>query len=134
MNLLQRTLIFIPAIVLIAMFGCDRKPDPRSTANMDTQSVRGQSVRHIEVQVSSAGDIRVDGVSMSIDQVDARIAKLANEGGTVWYYREAASGEPHPNAMRVFELVVKHRLPISMSSKPDFSDYIDEKGSSQPRK
>lgn len=91
-------------------------------------------MRHIEVQVSSTGEIRVDGTPMSIDQVDARIAKLASEAGTVWYYCEGATGEPHPNAMRVIELVVKHRLPISMSSKPDFSDYIDDTGESHPRK
>lgn len=134
MNLLQRPLIFIPVFVSIAIFGCDRKHDPRSAANSDTQSVRGQCVRHIEVQVSSAGDIRVDGTPMSIDQVDAPIAKIANESGSVWYYRQAATGEPHTNVMRVLELVMKYRVPISMSSKPDFSDYIDEKGVSQPRK
>jgi hypothetical protein len=36
--------------------------------------------------------------------------------------------------MAVVELVVKHRLPISMSTKPDFSDYVDGDGTSRPRK
>jgi len=30
--------------------------------------------------------------------------------------------------MAVVKLVVKYKLPISMSSKPDFSDYVDESG------
>jgi hypothetical protein len=32
------------------------------------------------------------------------------------------------------ELVIKYRLPISMSTKADFADAIDANGRSQPRK
>lgn len=38
--------------------------------------------------------------------------------GEVWYFRENPQAEPHSNAMAVVELVVKHRLPISMSTRP----------------
>ena len=121
--------------VLIAVGGCDRKTDSQSSqATSAAPSSSAQTTRRVEVQVNSAGEIRVDSVLVSLDQVDKRFAKLAGEGGEVWYYREAPLGEPPPNAMRVIELVVKHRLPLSMSSKPDFSDYIDENGQSQPRK
>jgi hypothetical protein len=134
MTLIERTLKFCGVVVLIVTGRCDRKPNPPAAASLGTQSAQGQSMRHITIQVSSIGEVRVDGVSTSLDQLDARFAKLADEAGTVWYYREAATADPHPNAMRVMELLVKHRLPISMSSKPDFSDYIDETGTSHPRK
>jgi hypothetical protein len=35
--------------------------------------------------------------------------------------------------MEVLRLVLDHGLPISLSSKPDFSDYIDPSGVSHPR-
>jgi hypothetical protein len=35
--------------------------------------------------------------------------------------------------MAVLRLVMGHRLPVSFSSKPDFSDYVDEAGASHPR-
>ena len=35
---------------------------------------------------------------------------------------------------RQLDLSIKYRLPISMSSKPDFSDYIDGSGQSRPRR
>ncbi|MFA7006063.1 MAG: hypothetical protein WC429_18610, partial [Verrucomicrobiia bacterium] len=41
--------------------------------------------------------------------------------------------EPPPIWKDVMDVVAKHRLPISMSSKPDFSDFVDEKGVSHPR-
>jgi len=88
---------------------------------------------HIQVQVNASGEVRVDGVLTTIEQLDLRFGDLAKVGGHVWYYREAAQREPPANAMRVLELVVKHRLGITMSSKPDFSDYIDACGVSHPR-
>jgi hypothetical protein len=32
------------------------------------------------------------------------------------------------------QLIIKYKLPVSMSAKPDFSDYVDAKGVSRPRK
>jgi hypothetical protein len=49
------------------------------------------------------------------------------------YYRENARSEAGSEAMSVIDLVVKYGLPISLSSKSDFSDYIDANGQSQPR-
>ena len=62
-----------------------------------------------------------------IEQLD-KIFQAAKENNTgVLYYREAAGGEPAPQSMEVIKLVVKHKLPISMSTKPDFSDVVDAK-------
>jgi hypothetical protein len=36
-------------------------------------------------------------------------------------------------AIEIVKLVVAHKLPISLSSKPDFSDYIDDEGHSHPQ-
>jgi hypothetical protein len=42
----------------------------------------------------------------------------------VWYYREAAGHEPPPIAMQVIQEIVSARLPIRLSSKPDYSDSV----------
>jgi len=62
----------------------------------------------------------------------ARFTVLKQSGGKVWYYRENASGEPHPNAMKVIALVADNKLPVRLSTKPDFSDAVDDKGESRP--
>jgi hypothetical protein len=51
----------------------------------------------------------------------------------VWYYREAGQQEPPPEAMQVIKLIADNALPVSLSSKPDFSDYIGEGGQPHPR-
>jgi hypothetical protein len=51
----------------------------------------------------------------------------------VWYYREAAGGEAPAAAMEVMKMVAENRLPISLCSKADFSDYVDLKGVSHLR-
>jgi hypothetical protein len=43
------------------------------------------------------------------------------------YYRESSTAEPSQQAMEVLKLVIENDLPISMSSKPDFADYIMKK-------
>jgi hypothetical protein len=87
-----------------------------------------------EVKVQANGDLFVDGQPATLDAVDQSFAELAKSKGIVWYYREVGQSEPPPVASKVIELVIKHRLPISMSSKPDFSDTIDDKGISYPRR
>src|SRR4030095_7711368 len=51
----------------------------------------------------------------------------------IWYYRESGKGQPPIEAIEIVKLVVAHKLPISLSSKPDFSDYMDDEGHSRPR-
>src|SRR5205823_3143630 len=48
----------------------------------------------------------------------------AEAKAVVWYYRQDANGEPHPTAMEVMKLITANRLPVRLSSKPDFSDSV----------
>lgn len=77
--------------------------------------------------------VLLDGQRIEMDALDRKLSSVDKQGTGIWYYREAAAGEPHPQAMAVIQLVVKHKLRISMSSKPDFSDYVDAKGVSHLR-
>jgi hypothetical protein len=57
------------------------------------------------------------------------LSSLAVSKGVVGYYREMAeAAEPPETSLQVIELVIKHRLPISMSTKADFSDVVDADG------
>jgi hypothetical protein len=109
----------------------------RLTGIAKDQASKGDRVTASEalsVSVQANGDIRINDAPTNVAELDVRLAALTKAGGEVWYYREAAQGDPHPNAMHVMELVIKHRLPITFSSKPDFSDYVDAQGVSHPRR
>ncbi|HEX6895315.1 MAG TPA: hypothetical protein VF146_08580 [Bryobacteraceae bacterium] len=81
----------------------------------------------------ASGVVLLDGKAIEIEELDRLLAEADKDTTAVWYYREGASKDAPPHAMAVIQLVVKHKLRISISSKPDFSDYVDAKGVSHPR-
>lgn len=87
----------------------------------------------LKIKVLSSGQILLENKSVTLDKLEKELSRLKEKEGAIWYYREQDKAEPPEQAMRVMELVVKYNLPISLSSKPDFSDYIDEKGISHKR-
>jgi len=87
----------------------------------------------LKLSVLASGAVLLDGEEVSLDQLRERIEAQNAARPVIWYYREASEGEPPPEAMQVMKLVVDNRLPISLCSKPDFSDYVDRKGVSHPR-
>jgi len=92
-----------------------------------------ESPKILKVAVSADGRVTADGRVLSIDALGPVLSDLAKSKGEVWYYREAAQAEPHPNALRVLSLIVDNSLPVSLSTKPDYSDFVDDKGQSHPR-
>jgi hypothetical protein len=85
------------------------------------------------VSVLSSGKLLLDGRPATLAEIGAGFEQLKSKGGSVWYYRQNAQAEPSAEAMSVVELVVKYKLPISMSTQPDFSDYVDGNGQSHVR-
>ncbi len=87
----------------------------------------------LKVSVLVSGAVLLDGEPVSLEGLGEKLESAKADRPVVWYYREAAGGEPPAQAMQVMKLVVEKRLPISLCSKPDFSDYVDRKGVSHPR-
>ena len=50
----------------------------------------------------------------------------------VWYHRDPDQPQTE-NQRRVISLIIENKAPVSLSAKPDFSDYVDEHGQSHPR-
>jgi hypothetical protein len=88
----------------------------------------------LKVSVLATGAILLDGHGIELDRLAQALQDAKRNDGAVYYYREAATGNPPPlQAMSVLNLVIQNKLPISLSSQPDFSDYVDAKGVSHPR-
>ncbi len=90
--------------------------------------------RVVKISALSNGTLLLNGTPTDLSTLEAALEKASASGGEVWYYRENPAKEPPPSAMAAIQLVIKHRLPISFSSKPDFSDTVDPStGVSRPR-
>jgi len=79
----------------------------------------------LRISVFSSGAILLEGQPADLADLDAALKSAKETSGSVWYYREGVHSEPPPIARTVLELVVKWKLPISLSIQPDFSDYVD---------
>ena len=82
----------------------------------------------LKIAVMADGRIFVDGSPATVLSVRTSLQQLASQKGAVWYYREGSQGDPPPQAMEVIQAVVESRLPIKLSSRPDFSDAIGMDG------
>jgi hypothetical protein len=89
--------------------------------------------RVARIAVFSSGAVQLDGRPTTLPALDEQLRKLKADGGVVWYHRENPASEPPPQGTAVIQMIIKHQLPVSMSAKPDFSDYVDDKGVSRPR-
>ena len=87
----------------------------------------------LKISVLKSGKIFSEGREISLADLDKELQGLQQKKGVIWYYREAGEEEPPPSAMEVIQLVVQHELPIRLSSKPDFSDFVDEHGQIKTR-
>lgn len=79
------------------------------------------------IWVEQDGTIELNGKPADLNAVDKALSDLEERKGAVMYGREAASNPP-PNGMQVIQMVVKHRLPIRISTKRDFSDTVGANG------
>jgi hypothetical protein len=85
------------------------------------------------VAVSARGAVSFDGVAITIDALQQKLGDLKKRDGVVWYYREAGRDEPPSQAVQVMKLIIDEGLPISMSTKPDYSDVLLPDGTTRPR-
>ncbi|HEX6733005.1 MAG TPA: hypothetical protein VF074_23490 [Pyrinomonadaceae bacterium] len=112
-------------LLLILFAGCSRSPD----SNPDELKALTNDAPYAKVFVSKSGEITLDGKVASLDEVGTAFASLVQKKGVVLYARESPEQyEPHPNAMRVIELVTRNSLPIRLCRMKDCSDELDGNG------
>src|SRR5262249_36959607 len=115
---------YIAAIVfVVAAFSCSAQKKSVSF----NESVVGK------VAVMKSGVISFNGEIITLEQLRGELADIKSKNGIIWYYREAAHGVGPPIAAQVIKLVIENRLPISFSTEPDYSNFVDAGGTVKPR-
>jgi hypothetical protein len=82
----------------------------------------------LKIAVMTNGSITADGSPATMESLRASLKRLAEQKGVVWYYREAGQSEVPPQSAEVIQAVIENRLPIRLSSRPDYSDAIGMDG------
>jgi hypothetical protein len=94
---------------------------------------QGNDMKILKISVLSSGKVLLNSKEITIAQLQDVLKSAKKSNGEVWYYRENGQNEPPPQAMQVIKLIIDNELPVTLSSKADFSDYINEHGESVPR-
>lgn len=81
----------------------------------------------LKIALMLDGRITVDGSPATMESLRASLKSLAEQKGVVWYYRESAERQAPPQSMEIMKAVMEVRLPIRLSSRPDYSDAISLK-------
>jgi biopolymer transport protein ExbD len=98
-----------------------------------TLQLMADSRKVLKIAITASGQISADGRPTTLEALSPMLRELAKNKGEVWYYREALEADPHPNAMKVLKAIVDQNLPVRLSTKPDYSNSVDDKGRSIPR-
>ena len=112
--------LLVLIIACAHLVGCNRQSTPHSLTSPDAPILK--------IAVMADGHITVDGSPVTLESLRESLNQLADRKGAVWYYRETAQGEPPQQAMLVMKAVVENRLPIRLSTRPDYSDAVGMDG------
>ena len=116
----SRHFLAVMGLLSLIFAGCSKQPASPSPVSSDAPVLK--------VAVFSDGRLTVDGAASTIQALRNSLRSLSERHGVVWYYREAGQQEPPPIAMEVMQAVIDARLPIRLSSRPDYSDAVGTDG------
>jgi hypothetical protein len=110
--------------LLAFLFGGCSKPSSPPAETSVSAPASSSNADVLKIAVFTDGRLAVNGKAASLDELRSSLKQLSGINGAVWYYREAGDQEPPPIAMEVMKAVVEARLPIRLSSRPDYSDSV----------
>ena len=103
------------------------------TSNAEETSDKGVNM-DLQITILESGGVLLGGIAVKPNELIVALDKAQESNGKVWYYRENPAAEPPPSASQVIQMIIDRKLAITMSTKPDFSDYVDENGNVHSRK
>ncbi len=95
-----------------------------SCSNQGNSDIPKTNSNILKISVFKSGEIQANDTIVNLATLEELIANNASDNGHIWYYRESALEGPPQQAIKVINLITKYKRPVSMSSKPDFSDYM----------
>ncbi len=116
-------LLIAAVVAALALAGCSRAP----------ASCRGV----IYVSALKDGTAKVNGKPVALENFGRTLENLKPSAKYIFYYRQdagaAPAGKQWTEIRTILDAIMRLHLPVSLSTKPDFSDTVDGAGNSHPR-
>jgi hypothetical protein len=120
--------------LLAGLFILLAQPAAAQFYSNDGHNVMEELATLARVKVSAGGGITFDDKSVTQAELEQALDRLKKVNGAVLYYRERATGEAPAGAMDAFRAILGAGVPVSLSTEPDFSDYVDPQGNVHKRR
>ena len=131
----------VRAILVLSLASCGRRGSGDGS-RVDTTIVStplpapAASAPILRISITRDAKVYADGRAVTLPGLDSLFAALKAIKGVVWYYQEASARGPAAKQASVItsvlDAVIRHQLPVRLSSKPDFSDAALERGQARP--
>ena len=119
----------LPVVLIVLYCGANltacRSDPEKNTSSTKSPPAPAADAPSLKIWISKTGSVEINGGQVEVEAVGPMLAELAQRKGVVLYGREGAEGDPHPNAMKVLQMVIATELPLRMSTKQDFSDAVE---------
>jgi hypothetical protein len=118
---------FVAILIIMsccAAVGCSRDPaQPLSTARQPSGE------KPAKIVVTEQGAVYLNEREVPIDDLEAEVRELGNSIDCFWYHRELPQAdEPHPNALKVIEIMAGFELPIALYFDRQFTQRVGPTG------
>lgn len=90
----------------------------------------------LKLSIFHSGTVILDKDTVSINELDSKLAQKKSSNCELWYYKDLSDGGPPKDSiLKILDVLGRIKIPMSFSSKPDFSDEVNiYTGKSKPRK
>lgn len=78
----------------------------------------------LKISVLTNGGVLLDGHAIGLTELTRVFDAAPQDKTIVWYYRENGTAQGPEVVPRVMKLIADHRLPVRLSTKPDFSNSV----------
>jgi biopolymer transport protein ExbD len=117
-----------PVVLAILCCGANlmacRSGSDQNTSSTTSAPLPPTDTPAAKIWISKTGSVEINGRQVEVESVGPMLAELAQRKGEVFYGRDAAEEDPHPNGVMVLQMVIATGMPIRMSTKRDFSDSV----------
>lgn len=114
--------------VLMAASMLLSQPAAAQFYSSDGRNVLDELVTFARVKVSAGGGVTFDEKSVTQEELEKALDRLKERNGAVLYYRENPTGVAPDSSMQAFRAILAAGVPVSLSTDPNFADYVDPQG------
>lgn len=127
--------VLLACFVAMMLLACKRKQASSEAPGASAAVAPAEPVSETVVRISARqdGTLMLDGAQMTPEQALQNLQAMDPAHTVIWYYREAPREPPHPAVAGVVRAIAELGLPVSLSTQPDFSDFVGLDKKSRPR-